>query len=91
MRILVVDDDNGKVVDVVKVVEQAGIDSSAIEVATTAASALKMLEANTYDLLGSSKAHRRASYRRWRRRARSENSSLGQCTCSGIYCGSHCG
>lgn len=51
MRILVVDDDNGKVVDVVKVVEQAGIDSSAIEVATTAASALKMLEANTYDLL----------------------------------------
>ena len=51
MKILLVDDDNAKVVEVAKVVEDAGIDTSDIDVATTAATALKFLEAKTYDLL----------------------------------------
>lgn len=51
MKILVVDDDNNKVVAVSRVVESAGVDLSSVEVATTAAGAMRKLEEEAYDLL----------------------------------------
>lgn len=51
MKILIVDDDNAKVVDISNVAQEAGVQQSSIEVATTAATAMRLLKENYYDLL----------------------------------------
>ncbi|ATG36760.1 5'-methylthioadenosine/S-adenosylhomocysteine nucleosidase [Phaeobacter piscinae] len=51
MKILVVDDNNEKVIDVVNVAKEAGVEEAAIEVATTAATAMKALKSSYFDLL----------------------------------------
>lgn len=51
MRILIVDDENSKVVEICEVLREADIDSECIAVATTAAAAFKELKGNYFDLL----------------------------------------
>jgi len=51
MKILIVDDENGKVVDISQVALDAGIKQDSIAVATTAATAMQLLKENYYDLL----------------------------------------
>lgn len=51
MKILIVDDNNDKVMEVVSVAKDAGVNEGAIEVATTAATAMRALKNEYFDLL----------------------------------------
>lgn len=51
MNILIVDDENSKVVEITKIVRDSGVDSKAIQVVTTAAAAVSALKSGYYDLL----------------------------------------
>lgn len=51
MRILIVDDENAKVVEICAVLKEAQIENDCISVATTASAALKELKSNYFDML----------------------------------------
>lgn len=51
MKILIVDDENSKVVEIARVVQDSGVDPGAIQVVTTAAAAVSALKSGYYDLL----------------------------------------
>lgn len=51
MKILVVDDENSKVVEITRVVQDSGVDPEVIQVVTTAAAAVHALKNGYYDLL----------------------------------------
>lgn len=51
MKILVVDDDNNKVVEISNVIKEVGVDDNSMEVVTTAACAMKRLKSECFDLL----------------------------------------
>lgn len=51
MKILIVDDENSKVVEITKAVQESGVKLEAIQVVTTAASAVSALKNEYYDLL----------------------------------------
>lgn len=51
MKILIVDDENSKVVEITKVVQECGVDPEVIQVVTTAAVAANALKSEYYDLL----------------------------------------
>ena len=51
MKILIVDDENSKVVEITRVVQESGVDPDVIQVVTTAAAAVRELKSRYYDLL----------------------------------------
>lgn len=51
MKILIVDDENSKVVEITRVVQDCGVDPGAIQVVTTAAAAVTALKSEYFDLL----------------------------------------